>query len=397
MKKILGFFANILLAIVYPNRILSIFRVKNLDQNSNKILGNDGVVRILALIFALIFVFVSRYTPAPPVDYQRPVNVVLERILDEDSYVITGGTIPQHVDVILTGDRTAIDLFVNAGTDPIRAYIDLDAFGEGVHGNILIEVTDIPDYITARVNPSVVEEVVIARLEEMQMPVEVIPRLPDDDVRSRYRAGDITIYPTYVTVRGPQSILNEIDTVLANFAISDEELTLEGVTKEISVVANNRDFETVRGVTFDPPTVEVRLEVYEDVREIELELNENLLNVPRDQYEILSVTPDITEIEIWGDFDNLLDWDGFDREEETFQLTRINFRELDEDGVYTIRLQLPPYIYTEIDGEIVQIIEITVTVEYEALPTEIPTEAPATRSMEDLSWLLDKTRKHKLT
>lgn len=373
MKKILNFFANIILAIVYPNRILSFFRVKNLDQNSNKILGNDSIVRIIALIGALIFVVAIRYTPAPPADHQHPVSVLLNRIFDEEEYVILSGAIPQYVEVILTGDRTAIDLLATSGT--IRAHVDLGALGEGTHSSVIIEVTNIPEYIRATVNPSIIEEVTIARIEEREMPVEVIPRLPDIGVASRYRLGEITIEPAYIAVRGPQVFLDEIDAVRVQFDISDQILEGSGfIRNELPLVAHST-LDTVRGVTFVPETVSVQIEVYEHVKSITLLPNQQFSNLPQN-YDIISVVSDVDEVVVWGDIDNM---------DDIIALEQINFNELDDDGQIILEVTLPPDVYTEIDGEILTTIEVVVTVVYEA-PTEAPTEPTQTL------WLSRKKR-----
>ena len=379
MKKIIDFIVNIILAIVYPNRILRLFRVKNLDQNSNKILGNDNVVKILAFIGAITFVIFIRYEPAPPREEQRSVSVQLNRNFNENDYAILSGIIPQYIEVILAGRATDIELFA---TGNIEAYIDLNALGEGRHSNIIIRLAGIPEYIMATARPSTVDDVEIARLEQMEMRVEAFGAPLEIDISSRNRIGELIVYPEYVTVIGPRVFLNEIDTVRTSFDVSEEELTTPGITIPGFLIAHNAFLEDVRGVTFEPPAVTVQIEVYEHVKQITLELNEHILHLPRD-YEILDVSQDIERIEVWGDFDEM---------DEIFELQRIHFSDLDENGQIALRVQLPSNVYTEIDGEVVSYFIVIVTVEYEELPTEpAETEAPIT-NIEGTSWLDWKER-----
>jgi len=361
MKKISDFLKNMLLTIVYPNRILTLFRVKNLDQNSNKILGNDTVVRISALILAIVFVIYVRYTPATSIEYQRTVSVPLSVLLDDEHYTLLDNTIPQHIDVILSGDQTAIELLM--GSTGISAHIDLTRFGHGTYEDVLIEVVGAGQQITARANPSVIEEVEIARIEEEQFPVYLSIGHILVDEESRYQIGDITFYPEYVYVRGPQVLLDEIFRVQAILDITNISLMEARIEIfEESLVAIRRDIESIRGLSIYPLALRIEVEIYEDLRTIRLDLNRNLSDVP-DTVRITNVTADHAQIEVWGNFANMADVIG---------LQPISFADLNDDGQVTVEVRLPSGVYTEQDGEIVTIVEVVVTVEFEAIPQSDP-------------------------
>ena len=388
----MGFFISLLLAIVYPNRLLNLLRVKNLDEKSNKILGNDKIVKVLALIAAFVFVVAVRYTPTTSIPSQLEVTLRLDKILD-DRYTDFGSPIPSSVDVILTGDSVELELFrLNGGMNDLAASIDLNALEPGhVHDNVLVHVEGVTGQIQWVVAQNPISGIEIARLEEREIPVRVIAALPVVPSDSRYVYGEYRTVPESVTVIGPQRLLDEIDTVSVNFNVSDRILSEEEpMIIEIDEAVPLRGLDRVWGVEIYPSArIEIRMPIYEDLRTVIFELNEDLLNLPtpRSRIDIISITADISEIEIWGDFDNLSDWEDFDEVEGIFSLPRISFRDLDDDGQYTIEIPLPPSIYTEIDGEVVTTIEIVVTVEYEELPE--PTEPEPTDSTTPTRGLLE--------
>lgn len=357
MKKIIDFIVGMLLAIVYPNRILNIFKVRNLDQNSNKILGNDNVVKVLAFVAAIVFVIIARYTPGIADAQQQTLpNIQLEVLIDE-GYTYWGSPIPSHVDIILRGDSIDITLQVASG---VSAYLDLRGLEPGQHDDVIINVDGVIGQLTYVVNPTTtISDITIDEIETAEFLVHPITVLPDLD--SRYSYSEIRIEPEYVTVIGPSRLLEQIYKVLTTFDTSDMPTTPAIISRPGLLVANDEGIDVVRGVEFDPTTINVLVEIYEDTVPISIEVNENLINLPRSQYNVISVTSDIDEIQVWGDYDDL---------ESAIELPRISFTALNDEGQITFPIELPEGVYTEIEGETVSVVEIVVTVVYEELPTE---------------------------
>lgn len=370
------FLINILLTIVYPNRILSLFKVKNLDENSSKIFGNDKVVKILALIGAVAFVISVGYTPRTTTMHQELLqDVPVRRDLDE-AYANIGNPIPTHVDVVLIGDRTEIEILM--ATSAVIAYIDLDALEPGkLHNSVLIEVEGVPEHITATIDPSIVRGVEIAEMETIQLPVtELAHDFPE--ISSRYQVA-MSVYPEYVIVRGPQKFLDEIAAVRAPFDpsnITDEPNPT--YQYQAIVVAHDITAQPVRGIEFYPQVVEVRIAITENLRTINIKVNEERpSNMPR-AYEIINITPNIDEIEVWGDFSGM---------DSTIELPRIDFRDLDEEGRITIPIEtfLPDGVYSEIT-------EVELTVVYE----EIPLLEELNGADASVSWIHSKDEKRRI-
>lgn len=371
MKRIINFLISIPLAIIYPSRVLGLFKIKNLDRRSNQILENDNVVKTIAIVAAVGYVIATRYTPAPTTVHQETFMIPLDKILDEN-YTDFGTLIPSEIAITLSGDRSQIGLFV-ASTD-LRASLNLDAAGPGEHATIFINPPeDIPAGIGWTLQPNLLPDIEIARIEEAVFPIDVFATLPVLEIGSRYRFGEVTVSPEYVTIRGPQRVLDEIDEVLVRFA--PEAPTAALTIRHPGIAVAQSHFNQIRGIEFDP-NVYVHIEVYERLKTIEIEIDEMLSNVPRN-HEIISVTSNIEEIVVWGDFDNM---------DDVHIIPRISFRDLDDEGQYTYIIQLPPNVYTEIDEETVTEIEVTITVEYEETPE------PTRRQNDDQSGLNKKNR-----
>ena len=377
MKKIIDFLVNMLLAIVYPDRILSLFRVKNLDQNSNKILGNDKIVKILALVIAVIFVFAIRYTP--PSSSANHIEVLQNQSVEMrigEGYTYFGSPIPS-VDVILSGDQTDIDIF--RATGGVRLYVDLNGLEPDLYDNIpIVYVLDgIEGQFTVTVNPSVVSGIQIDLYETREFPVEVFARnVPDLDVRY---AREITVEPEYVEVSGPARTLDMIYQVRVPFDHSEIAPEPTDDLHPGFVVANDIDLYTIGGgIDFYPEVVQVRLRIFENIRLIDVELNSQpLAGIPLG-YEIIDISLDIDEIEVWGG--------GFEEMEGSIILPRINFSSLDDNGQITFQLEpfLERGVYSNVD-------EIVMTVEYEAPP--LPPEEEET---DESAWLQEKDKKRRI-
>ena len=396
MKKIIDFLRNMLLAFVYPNRILNLFRVKNLDQNSNRLLGNDNFVKIFAFILALVLVVVSRYIPAPTtINTVTVYNVPLIPVLDE-GYTRLGATIPSHISVILSGNQTELDLFeASGGHGTIRTYIDLDGLDLDVeYNNVLIRVEGAEEF-SPTATPSALSGIRIVENKEREFPVilatingGVFEELNEPSSRYRFRKGLDEEY-TNVTIRGPEELLDEIVEVRAMFNAVYVDNSVGEKRYEARLVASNVSSEPINDVEIDPGFVHVWVEIFEDLKTIKIELDEALLNVPLNRYETINVMANMGEIQVWGDF---LEMDS------TYPLPRINFRELDEEGQITFRINLPSNVFTEIDGETVTYFDVVVTVEFIELPPTEPTEDDddEEENGDSAIWLYEKDKKRKI-
>jgi len=341
MKKITEFFKNILLMIVYPNRILNLFKIKNLDHNSYKLLSNELVVKILALILAMVLVVVARHEPPAPTEHYDILHNVPLTVTINENYTHFGSSIPSQINVRLTGDATHIAIFMATEVGSVSANLDLTRLEPGEYDFIPITVEGITNsQIVATAIPNMISEIRIARIEERQFPLTLTTnhRYIFDELDSRY-GYNISFYPEYVTIRAPEVILDTIVEVRAIFNAINVEAEVGTTTHEAIVVANDIVGNQVAGITsISHPAIGVSVEIYEDLQPLTLEVNDNLLGVPSG-YRILGVTPNFVEIFVWGATESL---------PEAIELPRFNFADLDDDGQITIPINLPAGVYSEV-------------------------------------------------
>ena len=351
MKRIIDFLKNILLTIVYPNRLLTLFRVRNLDQNSNKILGNDSIVKVLALIGAIAFVGVIRYTPAPSRVYQETVsNITLVRYFDSENYTYFGSPIPSTVEIILSGDRTDITLLIASGE--IGAFIDLEGLEPGEHDSVVIGIRGMPSHITATVVPNIISGIVIdyVATETFHVNPFFIPAEIDPFGRYTYHKEDIIVYPEYVTVTGPRRFVETIHQLQASFDFSDIDIILGRVSRPGMVVAQDINLNNVGGsLSFDAPVISAELEIFENTRTVTIDARRPI-DIPENHH-IVEIITNISEIQVWGDFERL---------QSILPLQRFSFDELDENGQITLTISLPVGLYSETT-------EVEITIIYEVI------------------------------
>lgn len=347
MGKIINFLKNLLLTIVYPDRLLTVFRVRNLDQNSNKILGNDKIVKIIALVGAIAFVGVIRYTPAPSRTFQETIsNVTLVRYIDDEHYTYFGSQIPQNVEIILTGARTDITLLLASGE--IGAYIDLTGLEQGQHENVLIGLRGIPSNITATVVPNIIPRVEIDYLVTEIFEISATLRPPEIEPNSKYAISEMIIYPENVAVTGPLRFVGIIHELVVSFDMSD--VTIEPGIFQLGgqLVAQDINFNNVGGITFSTAHISAEVEIYEDTQTVSIEV---LRPTNLGNHSILEIITNVDSIEVWGDFT---------RFQSIITLPRFNLSDLDENGQTTFTISLPEGLYSDVS-------EVEVTVIYEEI------------------------------
>ena len=369
MKKIIKFLKNVFLAIVYPNRLLNLFKVRNLERNTDKILGNNNVVKIIALLVAIVIIVTTRYNPPTnPERHSRPVySVPLTPVLN-DNFTFTAPQMQSHIIVTLVGDRTAMDLlFLSGGTSSIRAYLDLDQLSlNSIHDHIPVRLEGIPYGFQGIASPGTFSGIQIFQKVEEEFLVNLNIRVRDVfDVmdqpgsRNRYK---IELETEFVSIRGPQFLLNEILEVRAMFNAMHVNNEVGGPrTYQASIIAEDIAGNIIQGLEIYPEVVLINVEIYEDVKTLDIEVNQNLIAFPSTQYELISITTDIDELIVWGDIGNIAD---------LIRLERINFNHLDESGQIVIMHQLPQDVYTEIDGRPSNTFEVVVTVDFVEIPPD---------------------------
>jgi len=225
MKKVWNFFTN-------PTLLLGLFKLKTLDTLYNKFLENETMMKLVALIGALILVFMTRYSPE---DFWQ--NRISERVpnyelvvYQDENHILVDSAIPSSIEVLLVGERNQVEVAIRQRN--IELYVDLTHLEPGtqtVHVrnrnmNAQLEIIPIPSTFT----------VTIAEIEETIHRVEplIINR---DALPEEWAISEPKLSQNEVLLRGAATVLANVASVQAAIDIQN---IAEGHTEfEVSITA----------------------------------------------------------------------------------------------------------------------------------------------------------------
>lgn len=288
-------------------------------------------VRAISLFFAvLLFVVVemeeSKFQPDSRVPSSSDKVEVLEGIpvdirIDSEKFVVSG--VPEYVTLSLEGSAGHLTPVIM--TRNFEVFVDLRELGEGVH-TVDIQYAKIPSELSVYIEPKTVEVEIEERAsEEYAVDVDFINI---DQLPEGYELGEPEIKPGNVTITSSRSVIEQI-------AIVKVFIDVAGLTESI----NNREIPVniydsqgnglnvrvepssiVASVPIDNPSKTVPLEV-----ETKGELPEN--------YNLVSITPEIDEMEVFAVSAILDELDSITTEE-------IDLSEITESGEYEAKIKL---------------------------------------------------------
>ena len=176
----------------------------------DKWLQNNNVIKLIALALAIMLWLLVSDTSLPiPRDRQGSTtikNVTLEPRYNEERFSVV--EMPDRVDLSLRGDEFSLN---RISPERYSAYVDLKELEAGRHQSVPVKVSGLPGGLEVEIRPSKVN-VVIEEKQQKEMPVEVeVIGKPDPD----YKVGEPVVKPGRVLVRGPESLLEQVNTVKA--------------------------------------------------------------------------------------------------------------------------------------------------------------------------------------
>ena len=211
-------------------------------------------LRTFLLAFALaVAVWVTAVTSANPDETQAyPTPVAIEYI-GLDPNLIKTGKFPTQVELTLRAPRSVWTSLL-AGEVPIRTVVDLTGLEAGTHKvSIQVQINTRPVRIIS-VNPQSFN-LVLESLVTVKMPIELNVT---GNPAIGYRAGDVTLDPTEVTISGPQSIVAQVKHIQAVLDISNARQGID-LTLPLNIVSD--DAAILNRLNMRPTSVHVTLPV----------------------------------------------------------------------------------------------------------------------------------------
>jgi YbbR domain-containing protein len=203
---------------------------------------------ILAFFMSLV-VWVAAIISADPNQesvYPRPVPL---EVIGQDPSMLQLGDIPATVQVTLNAPQS-IWSQLTENPELIRAWIDLSGLTPGEH---VVEVKTQMQINPAQVmgvDPSEVQVLLEPSMtSEFEVDLTVI-----GDPALGYRAGVASVDPPQVVVSGPESLVSQVDQVVASLDISGANANIR---RDVQVQALDATDNLVRGLNISPQTVRV--------------------------------------------------------------------------------------------------------------------------------------------
>lgn len=202
---------------------------------------------ILTAFALAIAVWVSAVLAEDPNEERvYPRNVSLQAVnLPEDLVMV--GELPEFADVSLSAPQSLWEQLM-VDTDSVHAQVDMDGLKAGEYRlpvNVLVSLSPV------RVSSITPAEVAVTLETKLEVNKEIQTSIVGEPALG-FEADRVTLNRRMVTVSGPQSLVSQVDAVVAELDISN---LRESFSKEVSLKAVDQDNQQVTGVTLAPDKV----------------------------------------------------------------------------------------------------------------------------------------------
>lgn len=295
--------------------------------------NKNFTMKIIAAFFAFIMWTYVMSEVNPRIVKQIP-NVKVE-ILNEESLERNNLTLMDISDDTITVEvRGRRNDVINIKPSDITAKIDLKGYRAGIN-KVPIKISDLYNAEIVDSSPELLT-VNIDKLIEKQMPISV--ELIGEPIDG-YAAGEIDVNPSEVLVKGPRSIVNNVDKVRAN-------VNIDGIQNDIKTTVPmkllNGDGEEISRLEKDPNTVNVEVSILK-LKEVNVE--PVIKGNPLVNHEITNIEIEPKKVTIKGREDVL---EGV----ETIKTKPIDISYESDDLDKQVELDLPEGIYLVGDKEL---------------------------------------------
>ncbi|HEY5269312.1 MAG TPA: CdaR family protein [Anaerolineales bacterium] len=240
-------------------------------------------LRTFLLAFALaLVVWVTAVTAANPDETQvYPHPVPIEFIGQDPSLIMTGGAVPQQVELTLRAPHSVWQSLLSGDTS-VRAVVDLTGLGSGTHTlNVQMQIDARPIRIIS-VTPQTFDlslEPQVTRSLAINLTLTGNPAIG-------YQAGNAVLDPAEVVITGAESLVSQIDHIQA---ILDLTNTRHSVTASIPLQVVDVKGIVIRGVTVLPDVVQVSLPIIQQGGYRDLAVKVMTVGNPDNGYSLTSI------------------------------------------------------------------------------------------------------------
>lgn len=241
-----------------------------------------------------LFVYASESSPSrqsAAVSIQTTSNTIgnVPVYVDMDSQLYTVTGLPESVTLRIEGSSSS--LLAVAGNASYRVKTpNLNELGTGKH-MITLQVTGLPSGVKGTVSPETVE-IVIEKKATVELPVSV--NVNRANLPGAYKSGQALVSPARVTISGPESLINQVENVLATVTVPEN--TKADYTSSVAVQALDATGKPL-ALKVEPEQVQVRVPITTNSKKVPLVLTTTGSAGSQYTYQLKS---DIKEVTILG-------------------------------------------------------------------------------------------------
>ena len=252
------------------------------------------LVVISFILTMALFVYASESSPSrqsAAVSIQTTSNTIgnVPVYVDMDSQLYTVTGLPESVTLRIEGSSSS--LLAVAGNASYRVKTpNLNELGTGKH-MITLQVTGLPSGVKGTVSPETVE-IMIEKKATVELPVSV--NVNRSNLPGAYKSGQALVSPARVTISGPESLINQVENVLATVTVPEN--TKADYTSSVAVQALDATGKPL-ALKVEPEQVQVRVPITTNSKKVPLVLTTTGSAGSQYTYQLKS---DIKEVTILG-------------------------------------------------------------------------------------------------
>lgn len=252
------------------------------------------LVVISFILTMALFVYASESSPSrqsAAVSIQTTSNTIgnVPVYVDMDSQLYTVTGLPEAVTLRIEGSSSS--LLAVAGNASYRVKTpNLNELGTGKH-MITLQVTGLPSGVKGTVSPETVE-IMIEKKATVELPVSV--NVNRSNLPGAYKSGQALVSPARVTISGPESLINQVENVLATVTVPEN--TKADYTSSVAVQALDATGKPL-ALKVEPEQVQVRVPITTNSKKVPLVLTSTGSAGSQYTYQLKS---DIKEVTILG-------------------------------------------------------------------------------------------------
>lgn len=304
-------------------------KFKGNGRSFERILTRKPGLIIVSLLVALGVFFIadskttSLIETSAEVLYDQPISATY----NEEAYVVEG--LPETVDITLIGRKSDVYLAKQLPTNDIT--VDLTGLEPGVH-KVNLKYKKALSSVEYKLDPSVATIVIYEKVSaEKEVNYEVINK---DKIDSKLMVEDVTLDTERVYVKGNEATLNEVASVKALIDLKNlvDPQVGEQELKDVKLVAYDSDGKKV-DAEIVPSKINATIEITSPQKEVPIRV------IPRNYDDIVfgkaisNITPDITQVTIYGESDKL--------EDISYIPVYVDVGDLKEDKEFSITIDRP--------------------------------------------------------